>query len=65
MLLCEAYIKVNNKGITPWMAWGIKKYNDGYSIVDTQFIKKFKEECIYIKSGQLFPGEPVFSRKIN
>lgn len=63
MTICQAYNLVHRKGITPWMAWGIMKWNNEYIIVETQFIKKHKDaELVLIRKGACFPGKPLYPR---
>lgn len=64
MTLCEAYKFVNSKGITPWMAYGILKWNDGYCIFHTQEIKRFPDlDYVYIRKGEAFPKKPISTFK--
>jgi len=65
MTLCEAYNRVNSKGMTPWIAYGIIKWNDGYCILGSEYIKRFPDlKYLYIRKGEAFPNSPVFIRKI-
>lgn len=60
MTLCQAYNIINNKGITPWMAYAISKWNNEYCIYETLEIKKHLDlNIIYIRKGECFPGNPI------
>jgi hypothetical protein len=64
MTLQEAQNILKNKNITPWMAWGIIKWNNEFAIVDTQFIKRFpNKDYTQIRKGQEFPKEPIFKTR--
>ena len=60
MTLCQAYNTIQSKGMTPWMAYAILKWNDEFCIFSTQQIKKFPKLCyLYIRKGERFPGNPI------
>lgn len=61
MTLCEAIKIVDSKGITPWMAWGVLKWNGDYVICDTSYMKRFPDlPYVYVRKGEAFPNPPLF-----
>ena len=64
MTLCKAYKTINKKGITPWMCYGILKWNKEYIIIETMYIKKYpNKKYIYTRKGEGFPNTPNYKTK--
>jgi len=64
MTLEEAIEIIDSKGINPWMAWGVIKWNDGYCIVTSDHMKRHPDlEIVYIKKGNEWPKPARFGIK--
>ena len=60
MTLEEAIEIIGRRGLTPWMAWGVLKWNDGCIICATDYIRDNPDlDYLYIKKGQCFPEKPI------
>ena len=55
---------IESKPSTAWMAFGIKRFNDGYRIVTGSEIKRHPHmDFEMIKKGELFPGHPIMDAR--
>lgn len=60
MTLCQAYNNINNRGITPWMAYAIIKWNAEFIIYNSDQLRRFPDlDYVYIRKGEGFPNSPV------